>query len=516
MRFTSSRAFSARACAKPRLKRNWGQVFESLESRLVLSNFQLTQVMALSPTSVQVDYAVTGTMPTGAAFDVVVHRSSSAQSLADAVSVGALTVVGEDLGAGTHRLTVALETPLDIHPARPFVVAVASPRQEGSDDVASDNTGSFRIWVVGAVVHGFSTSGGFPDWVRPMTRSLRDQGYDAAVPFNWGLASALPVPYVTQATARALTRQVNTAARGLSGLQPHDMVDVHLIGQSRGGPVIAQAASMLDTSGVAQLRRGFLKLTMLDAHPSDWNANGPKHVSFSDGPIGRLGALIYRTYGVWNNDPGMTISANVDQVEVLYQRNLVTQVNQGNIYESIVNDWGTVPLTVRDPGQTSVTYYDVSTQAGSHFGVVTFYTKQVVPTLRGGGTIPAPALTSPPAPPTNDGPAAGTSGLGTNSHEFRVLTDAKLGKAQAATATFILEQTDRLNQALRDRQYRTASAVLNRLTSYVRAQRERTLGKEAANELLALYVQTRLVAMPPFANLTELFFGDLRSASGRR
>ncbi|MFO0959222.1 MAG: hypothetical protein U0800_17630 [Isosphaeraceae bacterium] len=482
---------------------------DSLEARVVLSDLSIGQVVALSPTQVRVSYSVDGTMPVGSSFQLAIRRSAtSAVDASSALGTASLGIA--DLSAGSHTSTITLASPLAINPSLPYVTAEATPGASGIDDQAGNNSGSFRIWTIAAVVHGYSTTGQFPGWVTTMSNDLKAQGYDAAIPFDWALASALPAPFVTPGVASSLVSQVTTAAGKLSGLQSNDMVDVHLIGQSRGGPVITQAAAQLPSGESSPIGRGYLKLTFLDAHPSDWNSSGPKYVSFSDGPIGRLAQRVYKIFETWNNDPALTVSANVDRVEVFYQHISVTNTKNGDIYESIVNDWGSVPLTLKAPGQTSASYYDLTSTAGSHFGVVGVYSKQVVPTLRTGAAVPIAPNAAPTKAPSGDGAAPGTAGSGAGSYEFRVLTAPRLGKAKAATARTILQQTDLLNQALNARKYSTASKLLNRLTVYTAAQRGRTIGADAADQLIGLYVQVRLVALPPFSTLTSWVFGTIR------
>lgn len=482
---------------------------DRLEARVVLSDLAITQVTATSPTQIQVSYSVDGTMPVGSSFQLAIRRSPTAS--VDASSVLGTAALGiADLAAGSHVATISLAAPLGINPSLPYVTAQASPGMPGIDDLPGNDSGSFRIWTVGAVVHGYSTTGEYPDWVTTMANDLKAQGYDAAIPFDWALASALPAPFVTPAVAASLASQVRSTAAALPGLQSNDMVDVHLIGQSRGGPVISQAASILPTADSSTIGRGYLKLTFLDAHPSDWNASGPKYVSFSDGPIGRLAQRVYKIFETWNNDPSLVVSANVDRVEVFYQHTLASKTSNGDIYESIVNDWGSVPITLKSPDQTSASYYDLTSTAGSHFGVVHIYSRQVLPTLRQGGAVPIAPTASPTKAPSGDGAAPGTAGSGSGSYEYRVLTNPRLGKARAATARTILRQTDQVNQALIGRKYAAASRLLTRLTVYVNAQRGKTMGVDAADQLTGLYLQVRLVALPPFSTLTSWVFGTIR------
>src|SRR5262249_55452722 len=150
----------------------------------------------------------------------------------------------------------------------------------------SDNVASFHTWIVGAVVHGleFSSFGGFPSWVTAMATSLESIGYDAAIAYNWAALSASTTPGAVMNAAPGVGAQIDQTL-GSPPIQPNDVVDLHLIGHSRGADVATIAAGLLDQNS-PPLKGGYLKLTLLDPHPA---RNGPvAYASASNGPIGQL------------------------------------------------------------------------------------------------------------------------------------------------------------------------------------------------------------------------------------
>ena len=86
---------------------------------------------------------------------------------------------------------------LPIDPAHPHVLAVADPGGLVAESDEADNLASFRTFVIGAVAHGLEFTPGTPAWIGTMTDSLRNEGYDAAIPFDWSSTSSLPIPGMT-------------------------------------------------------------------------------------------------------------------------------------------------------------------------------------------------------------------------------------------------------------------------------------------------------------------------------
>ena len=82
-------------------------------------------------------------------------------------------------------------------------------------------------------------------------------GYNAVIPFNWLMNSSLKGPGVTQLEGGVLEKDIISAADSLVQTKgtPGHVVDLHLIGHSRGSVVISQALINLSGSRTGNNRR---------------------------------------------------------------------------------------------------------------------------------------------------------------------------------------------------------------------------------------------------------------------
>jgi hypothetical protein len=403
-----------RGCRADRQTRVVG--LERLEERVALSttlgDLAMTGATALSPQVVSAQYAVTGAAVSGP-MTLAIYRSASPTFVASAdVLVGQTTLAGADLGLGTHQVSVTLAQALDIDPGMKYVLAVANPGGQAAESDTSNDVASFRTWIVGAVTHGleFSSFGEFPSWVTTMTSSLRADGYDAAIPYDWSALSTVPAPSAIVQASLGLSSQIDQTIARLP-VQPNDVVDVHLIGYSRGADVVSMAADLLDWN-TTPLRGGYLKLTMLDPHPAH---NGPvAYDSVSTGPIGQLVNRAYLAFQAGANDPAIVISPRVDKAEVFYQTALVQHALSPA--DRVLNNWGEVPVGGTN---SSVVYYNLTQAVASHNAIPSFYQEVISPTLATDSAVPIPA--SPvPSQPTGGGPAFRSTAAGTQ-FEFNQL-----------------------------------------------------------------------------------------------
>src|SRR5207249_11553918 len=104
-------------------------------------------------------------------------------------------------------------------------------------------------------------------------------GYNQVIPFYWVGESRLPAPRETLIAGIDLYDQIVTAAQQLVSepdpltsdgqALPGSVVDLHLIGHSRGSVVISQALQDLAGTTIPELQGGFKRMTMLDPHPAN-------------------------------------------------------------------------------------------------------------------------------------------------------------------------------------------------------------------------------------------------------
>src|SRR5262249_3469350 len=128
--------------------------------------------------------------------------------------------------------------------------------------------------------------------------------------------------------AGMMVSQIDTAVAALAK-NPTDVVDLHLIGHSRGTVVIGQALQdLFDQPGnaPAALAAGYKKATLLDPHPATPTLIGP-----ADEPIAQWYSVgtapLLNTAAVNQlesveaaiDDPPVVIPPSINQVQVYYQ-----------------------------------------------------------------------------------------------------------------------------------------------------------------------------------------------------
>jgi hypothetical protein len=338
--------------------------------------------------SVTFDYQISG-----AAVDqpvaFAVYRSTTAQAGPGASKVGSLVVNPPGPGGptldssgqpatavGTHEITLSIPGGLPPVPAQPYVVVAANPAGTVPESNASNDTASFHIYTLGVITHGGvqpkSWKVGGPPWEHQMARSLRAQGYDAVVPFNWVAESNHPGSAAMQAPR--LAKDILQAASQFPAGAP---VDLHLIGHSEGTVVNSRAIQLLNRNGewTSGLKAGYLKVTMLDPHPANNGRPGPQY-SVSNGLLGVIARGEINAFQSKAKDPGVFVPANVQDAEVFYQHTPVRLSGDSN--HGIYNLWGQVPV------EGPASYFDLTARGISHsdhFGVQNWYQDNVVPTL---------------------------------------------------------------------------------------------------------------------------------------
>jgi hypothetical protein len=309
---------------------------------------------------------------------------------------------------GQHRLTIPIPGGLTLNPEHPYVLAVADPTAAlASGDPRA--TASFRTFVIGVVTHGGiqgTKAKNAPPWELVMADSLRREGYDAVIPFNWVSSSNHPGAAAKQGPR--LARRIRDVARRFPASDP---VDLHLIGHSEGAVVNTVALERLSTQAPPQIRAGYIEDTLLDPHAASNRFSGAQY-GVQRGPLGWLARALIRDYQAQARDPLARIPPIVDDAQVFYQRNPASRGHGGNGH--IYNLWGEVP--VRGPAS----YFNLTADGVTHSGktgIVWWYERNVVPLLGDGAPqVRARVLTGAPSPAV---PASGRragSGWVTETH----------------------------------------------------------------------------------------------------
>jgi hypothetical protein len=207
-----------------------------------------------------------------------------------------------------------------------------------------------------------------------MAGSLRAEGYDAVIPFNWVFASDTPGAAAGQGVR--LAAMIDRTAAAFPASAP---VDLQLISHSEGAVVNSQAVLRLNQDGwPSNLASGYLEMTMLDPHAASNATPGPQY-SVSHGVLGWIARDMIDNYQSRASDPPVIVPPNVDAAEVFYQHTPIGQAEGSNA--GIYNLWGQVPIR----GQAH--YFDLTAAGMSHigkFGVPEWYQLNVVPTLGDG------------------------------------------------------------------------------------------------------------------------------------
>jgi hypothetical protein len=352
---------------------------ESLDRRQLPSASPVAMLSAttLDSRSVTVSYDVTGTDPS---LSFGVYRSATAQSGPGSIPVASPMAAPavDDSGLpstalGVHRLTIPLAGGLPINPKHPYVVVVADPGSHSAGDSAS-----FRKVAIAVVTHGGLEDRSWkkdgPPWERKMARSLRGQGYDDVIAFNWVAQSNTPGEAAKQGPI--LSRRVLDAA---SKFPTTDPLDLQFIGHSEGAVVNTQAIVRVEAKATPAIKAGFLEDTLLDPHAANPDFPG-KQYSVADNPIGWIARLAIDNYQARARDPLVFIPKGVDAAEVFYQQAPANRDHNVNL--GVYNLWGQVPV------KGAKVYFDLTSDGVVHSGqngIYAWYEHNVVPTLGNGG-----------------------------------------------------------------------------------------------------------------------------------
>ena len=359
---------------------------EWLESRLALSGVSAVVMNSATTSdskSVTIDYTLPSSADAQQPLTFGVFRSADNQFSADDPQIAEESIVRsgtlDDGGrpasdAGRHQLTIPLPNGLPLNPEHPYVLVVANPNSAIPGQTPP--TASFRKFTIGVVAHGGVENPAWkngPVWELVMAQSLKQQGYDAVIPFNWVHQSNTP-----GAAAKQGPRLANVVLKLASQAPPNQPIDLHFIGHSEGTVVNTVAIKRIEQNAPAPIRQGYLEETLLDPHAAN-NAFPGKQYSV-DGVFSGLAGMILENYQARAKDPFASVPAGVDRAEVFYQHSPAKS-------SAIYNIWGQVP--VRGPAS----YFNLTASGATHSGktgVMAWYQNNVVPTLGDG----APELRS--------------------------------------------------------------------------------------------------------------------------
>jgi hypothetical protein len=330
-------------------------------------------------------------------FQVGLYRGDDAIFDSDDVQVGSLqTVTPATTGSGSGHFSLASEFPID--PAHKFVFVVADPNGLINESSKANNSAYFRILILGGVVHGLDFGSTPPAWEAQLAGVLHNDGYDRVIQFNWAILSHLPIPGATVIAGNKLATQVRLAAASMA-TRPGDVIDLHLIGHSRGTAVVSQAfLNLQHYPGPRALQNGFFKETLLDPHPARNSAplfwamlelaqnTGTSQIGgFSYNPASatsRAYAAATLAFQAVTQDPIPVVAANVDQSEVDYQQLAWNQTAPGSTdYLLGLNLQSQPPTAIVDHSPNPIQFVNLNSLALGHDDVPEWYLVNVAPTI---------------------------------------------------------------------------------------------------------------------------------------
>ena len=302
---------------------------------------QLTKATTKDAQSVTVDYKVAGGTPVGTLnFKVYRSKHNDVKPASAAVLIGTESVKATDLAPGAHQVTLLKGTDLPPDPAKPYVVVVATANGKTSQTY-------FRKWRLATVAHGYA--GHFESdraktwaWVKRMQADLLSiDRFDKAIALNWIEDSWRPKPNMAVAAGQRLAQQIMDYKASRSKQHPGDVVDVHLIGHSRGTIVTSQALKAL--SGRPQ-DGSYVQVTLLDIHPASPASNALRDTGSAVGDMIEWKAV--EDFQRKALDPQIELPAKtgIRSVEILWQNTPCSAFNI-SYKEHIVNLWGQSPVT---------------------------------------------------------------------------------------------------------------------------------------------------------------------------
>ncbi|MEH2464138.1 hypothetical protein [Nostoc sp.] len=275
------------------------------------------------------------------------------------------------LSPGEHSIKLISGTQLEPNTAFPNVVVEATYNDKKS-------TIHFRKWMLGAVAHGFNrwnyyrligTLGqivmggnwtGVPDWENNMVENLKKYDkYDYVMGFNWTDTCGDDKPHRAVEAGVRLSKQIVDLISTIRATQkPGDVVDIHLIGHSRGTVIVTEALNDL----LPRLRKGedlssYIEFTLLDPHPANnyetpWadfgtfldtmDANTTVGIGLNHAPSSWNAKKITEDFQGKVADPSLAIPQGIKKFDVWYQHTEAGCLTNAPYQQYIMNLWGLV------------------------------------------------------------------------------------------------------------------------------------------------------------------------------
>ena len=372
-------------------------------------NFTMTSATAPDSKDISFTYNVAQTALT-APFDVEVFRSptptfdrSTAVQVGLPIPISATASNGSsNLSVGPHKVIIPDADALHPDPYHEYVFVVAYlPNAQGTIDFSSTpptyQETEFRKYVLGVLAHGFIANGdiaSLPEWETTGANVMKNVlGYNQVISYNWLSTSNSPRQGVTIQEGQTLSSEILQAEHSLVGVNPNDVVDLDIVGHSRGTVVVTQALKNLQPFNDQAFKGGFKRLTLLDPHPANLNYAPQGDYSSGNFLLARLETRVYKAFSNSTLDPQVFIPKNVDEATNYYQNSSALMFSPFNQYsESLLNLWGEdSTLFQYEAGADKVPSVTLTNKVNGALGVIghsevpLYYVKQVLPLDAGKG-----------------------------------------------------------------------------------------------------------------------------------
>jgi len=265
-----------------------------------------------------------------------------------------------------------------------------------------------------------------------MAASLRADGFNKVFAFSWSRTSGLPIPNQGTNAGNLLAGDIEKFLEKPGDVPAGAVVDLQLIGHSRGSVVITQAMQALqdNLSSIPQAAGGYWLLTYLDPHPA--HANNVVNFGVADNAAGRAALKAANYVQRHTKDPyPLIVPAHVTEAQVYYE-NTPADLTPLLSTERVLSPWGTFPpdgFTLSNPS-TTLHVLNLTAPGIGHSEVHEWYQANVVPLLH----TATPFITGPIDAPIFASSVA-TSAFGYAALAVR-LTDADpMGTSSDFTAT---------------------------------------------------------------------------------
>ncbi len=312
------------------------------------SPLKLNRATTKDASSVTVDYSITGSTQSQP-IDFKVYRSSTPDPAAGTLLGDVPDATSSDLSPGPHSVTLLKGTDLPPDTKHPYVVVVGST-------ATGKSTTYFRKWRLATVAHGYAgyyatDRSATSNWVKAMGDDLKGFHYcDDAIQYLWLDKSVLEQSGMTAVCGADLAMKIRVYIAGKANTHPGDVVDLLMIGHSRGTVVTSEALNDLRPS---DLTGSNVHVVLLDCHPASDQTNDAHMLDFNvkadtlplvknkDGKsMTPVEYLAYFQHLANDHEIVLPAGRNIKKIDVWWQKTETKWLEPNFIFEGALNLFG--------------------------------------------------------------------------------------------------------------------------------------------------------------------------------